>query len=303
MKVTKNKLENALEKSIENQKLKNTQEKSDMKKKIKKLLKSPSKSGTRINLRKSKITSKHPLSFGQKLNKLVAFSKKCLIAIPKVISWTSLALGQKSLNCTDPVIQKESKEKSTLEEIFLRFPYIGISISKELDDQSLAKFKGISREMFSFQRNSRYYWIRKVQKHTKNIKNLPESWGKVISKTPLEIIKELVYSLEFYKKNNPFLLHNLYPHHIVAYSGNFELMQYLFNKTENINPKAQLGETPLHEAARKGNFKICQFIIENISNKNPGDDSGRTPLHTAATEGHLEICKLILDNSIGNSKF
>ena len=155
------------------------------------------------------------------------------------------------------------------------------------------------------------FWIRKIQKYTKNSIN-QSILREALTNTPVEIIRELSISVELYYKQDFFHLGyqksmstplcNLYPHHIAASLGNFKLMQYIIEKNEVINPYAQYGQSPFHEASFEGHLEICQLIIQNIRNKNPGDSWQITPLHLAAKEGHTEICKMILKN-IGKSNF
>ena len=98
--------------------------------------------------------------------------------------------------------KKTSKNCSELEALFARFPKLGVSISSELDDLSLIKLKNTTGEMNHFQRAERYFWIRMIQKYTKHMADLPESWRTVISKTPIGIIKELALMVEFYYKHH-----------------------------------------------------------------------------------------------------
>ena len=66
-------------------------------------------------------------------------------------------------------------------------------------------------------------------------------------------------------------------------------------KSGDVNPSNEEGETPLHLAAYHGHLAICEVIIQELENVDPEENDGSTPLHVAAKRGHLEIFKLIFD--------
>ena len=64
----------------------------------------------------------------------------------------------------------------------------------------------------------------------------------------------------------------------------------------HMNPRNNVGNTPLHYFAKNGNLEACLFIMKHVEEKNPTNMQGCTPLHYAAQNGHLEVCKLLIEN-------
>ena len=54
------------------------------------------------------------------------------------------------------------------------------------------------------------------------------------------------------------------------------------------------GRTLLHSAACGGRFEVFKLISDNTEDNNPIARNGYTPLHVAAWKGHLRICKYII---------
>ena len=198
-----------------------------------------------------------------------------------------------------------------LENFCLRFPLLCDEILDQLNPQTLATCKGLSRFWYDQIDESRTYWIRKIQIYTNDFNQYKEDWAIFETKTSLEILKELATALYVFRdlgkenwKNYKTCLEMLKlesedhwsPLHIAAKFG-LALFKEIAFKFKKINPANNNGETPLHSAAKSGHLDVCKFILENIhEDKNPEDNVGFTPLHYAAIFEHLEIFKFIAQN-------
>ena len=107
-------------------------------------------------------------------------------------------------------------------EIFCkRFPVVGVSILKCLDDKSLIKCKEVSKDFCQFIEEERFHWIRIIMKHIykleqngiklrKRGKKIKLSltmeyrtlWKKVIHKTPVENLRQLAMMVQRFFKNH-----------------------------------------------------------------------------------------------------
>ena len=75
----------------------------------------------------------------------------------------------------------------------MRFPHVGESVCKFLDDESLMELKEVSRISKSSIENQRHSWVRII--HESNCADLddgfPESWISILTKSPIEIVKQI----------------------------------------------------------------------------------------------------------------
>ena len=201
-------------------------------------------------------------------------------------------------NINTKITATHAPTKSMFDIFCLRFPEISGNIFKNIDNQSLASCKGISRTTGKFFDEERFYWIRVIQKYWKNLDEFSESWKTVIHQTPIEIVLELANaSHQFFQFRSSRYEEQWSPLHIAANLGLLGLCQFITQRTGEINPRQSDGLhwTALHMAAQAGHLEICLFIMEKLENKNPGDNVGWTPLHSAAQEGHLEGCRAIME--------
>jgi hypothetical protein len=202
-----------------------------------------------------------------------------------------------------------------LENFCLKFPVLCDKILNQLNPQSLATCKGLSKFWYDQINESRTYWIRKIQIYTQDFNQYKEDWGIFETKKPLTILKEFATALHVFRdlgneqwKTYKTTLKRLNlesedqwsPLHISA-KFSLELFKEVALKFKNINLANNNGETPLHSAAKSGHLDICKFILENLEvDKNPKDNVGFTPLHYAAIlnkdtkYNNLEIFKLIV---------
>ena len=82
-----------------------------------------------------------------------------------------------------------------MENLCLKFPLLAKKILNHLDDETLINFKDASRINVEFLDNERFYWIRKINRYNCLIGELKEVWKTVVSRTPIELIKELAFSV------------------------------------------------------------------------------------------------------------
>ena len=82
-----------------------------------------------------------------------------------------------------------------MEEIFQRFPLIAQKILNHVDNETLINFKKVSRNNADFLEKERFYWIRIIQRYNCLFEELHEVWKKVVSKTPVGIVKELAVAV------------------------------------------------------------------------------------------------------------
>ena len=79
-----------------------------------------------------------------------------------------------------------------MEVLFNRFSSLGKDILSNLDDISIATLKESSRELSHLFELERIYWIRIIKKYKFYLDMTRDnSWKKVITKTSVEIMKQL----------------------------------------------------------------------------------------------------------------
>ena len=183
-----------------------------------------------------------------------------------------------------------------MKNFFQRFPDLCCDIFDHLDDQNLAKSKEVSVSWCSFINTEKIWWKRMIQNYgDKDIHEDPAVWGKVIVRTPIEIVKKFaIASRKFYKCYEKGK--NYSPLHIIATSGDLQLCMEILKKVDEKNQANSCEFTPLYLATQSGNYDVCKLIIDNRDVKNPANNNGFTPLYLAAQNGHIGICKLIIDN-------
>ena len=111
----------------------------------------------------------------------------------KILDWPLFDLS---------ILTKQNKQHpvlhlvSSMEELGSRFPLISQIILNNVDDNSLANFRKVSRENSNFLDNERFYWIRNIKKYSSNLEEFQESWKKVINKTPVDFLKNLATDVQ-----------------------------------------------------------------------------------------------------------
>ena len=141
---------------------------------------------------------------------------------------------------------------SKMEVFCVRFPFVFKKLLFNVDDQHLVKLKKASRQVSNHIDDERYYYIRIIQKlfeqHNGGCAGeFPESWKKVIEKTPIKIIKQLAMVTTNFIKTpcsvRPWKMDTLqwHPLHVVAEQGHLELLNHVVEKTGDNNPKLAKG--------------------------------------------------------------
>ena len=149
-----------------------------------------------------------------------------------------------------------------MEEVLLRFFYLGQQIFSQIDDKSFISCRHAGRS-----------W-------KMNIDAEEFAWTKITKKFSCELGKN--------------------PLHIAAMTGQTEKFVKLSNEDEDKNQKDINCVTPYHLAAKNGHLEIIHLIYQHLvscadSEINPPDDHKYTPFHYAAASGHLSICKFFTD--------
>jgi len=92
------------------------------------------------------------------------------------------------------------------------------------------------------------------------------------------------------------------PLHIVAESGNLELIKLLIQQNIDINVRDSQGSTPLHLACANGHLKAVHMLVgaggAKINSRK--EKSFRTPLHLASANGHAEVVEYLAHKFDGN---
>ena len=142
-----------------------------------------------------------------------------------------------------------------------RIPTLAVNILKNLDNQSLVKFKDASRDNCEFIIQERFYWIRILKEYNEYFESSKKSWKMAISKTPSEFVKKLAMAaMTFFKTISKkfFEIHfhpekdQITPLLIAAYNGGISFFQQIKEKTSdpnNISVQSEL--LPIHLAASK----------------------------------------------------
>ena len=198
---------------------------------------------------------------------------------------------------TEVVIDIDGIEASVLNSMILRSPHVATDIFKELDNETLANCRKVSRLWCDHLDNQKMYWVRMIQRYSTNMKNSYQQWKKALKNTRVEYVKDISVSTQQFVKDDASRMHcQWFPLQVVADQGVLELCKYIFEKTKNSKPSGNNKWTALHMAAWKGHKEICEFLIHNSEQKNPSNEEGMTPLHYAAEKGLTNVCKLIIAN-------
>ena len=209
-----------------------------------------------------------------------------------------------------------------MKEFCQRFPLMAQKILNHVDNETLINFKTAGRNNDNFLRKERFYWMKIIQMYNFLIGDLHEVWKKVVRKTPVEIIKELVVAVhQFTQKCSERLMKDslvnsmsyssieafvqqqtekdyLHPLFIGAACGSVNLCNHIIQKSGVTDPKiTNDSTTPLVFAAKlNGDLNVFRFLLEKAVDKNPilRKYDNWTLFHDLAEEGRLEMCRLMV---------
>ena len=219
-----------------------------------------------------------------------------------------------------------------MEHLWLRIPHICEQINELLDDESLIKYKEVSRVICSIienQKSGKFLIIRMIQCYVKNPEEFSTDWRIIFQKLPAERLSEFeILVKEFYKAFPSRFENNWSPMHISAergrldfckfiakvsftkiyklspllfsvQAGHLEVSKFLYNEVEHNNHRRnQFQLTAQYLAAKNGHLETYKFLHEKSNDINPFMQHFITPLHLAAQHRHFEVCKYICDHSV-----
>ena len=220
-----------------------------------------------------------------------------------------------------------------MEEVCQRFPLISQKILNHVDNETLINFKKVSRNHADFLEKERFYWIRIIQRYNCLFGELHEVWKKVVSKTPVGIIKELAVTVDqfppklskIYKRMCECMQYQVgqysqcacyetpldyvqeiekqwHPLFIGATSGSTNLCNHIIKKAGDVgDPRLSNGLdkiTPIVFTADViGDVNIFDFLLDNAEDKNPIllTNINWTLFHYLAEKGHFEMCRSMVE--------
>ena len=230
------------------------------------------------------------------------------------------------------------EDQSGIENFFVRFPAISKEILNRLDDQSLAKFKEVSRQLFPIIDNQRTFWIRSLKNYNENFARFLDSWKKVINKTPTEIIKDLAISMNQFHKlhRDQFYNYDFFgPERIwsqdkesltfgptrqkvpMRWSPKFGPTGQMVPMRWSQGPKdpgwsptfgptgkmVPMQLTPILIPADRGELELCKHIFGRIGQLNDELIDRKTALDMADQTNHLEVFNFIYHNPDVETKY
>ena len=83
-----------------------------------------------------------------------------------------------------------------MEDLVSNFPLLSRKIFNKLNNQDVTKAREAGRFLYSYLKNDRLIWIRRLQKYNKNHIEFKEVWKSATKKVPAENVKELAIAAE-----------------------------------------------------------------------------------------------------------
>ena len=181
-----------------------------------------------------------------------------------------------------------------MDKVLIRFPLVGQHIFKQLDDETLAKCKNLSKYWRTFLDNGSLLWQRRIKKFTQNQVEFSNHWKLATGKVPIDILKKLAIVVEefftLYPEDSEELDSQLSPLHIVGAQNSLSFYNSIFERIGLINPACTKDlKTPLLFASDLGHLEIVKYITGHLEEKNPSNQNGETPISYAQENNHLEI--------------
>ena len=193
-----------------------------------------------------------------------------------------------------------------MEEICQRFPFVTQKVLNHIDNNTLENFIEAGRNIAGFLGKERFYWIRLIKRYNCLIGEHQAVWNKVVSKTPVETIKEFAVAVhQFHMRCTCGLITGrCYMRacgRTICRNSQFEQFPHLHRKCSKptglaalLTPldfvqKLEKQWHPLFIGAACGTVNLCNHIIQKTDVNEPWLKNGRTPLHLATMNGNLEV--------------
>ena len=171
-----------------------------------------------------------------------------------------------------------------MEEVFQRFPHLSENIFKVLDNETLANCEEVSKVWYSYFDYHNFLQNRRVE---------------IIQET---IRKFHQLHEEFHTSFDTMRVQNILN---AARMGNFETVQRsMIEGIVNVHHKSDFRRifekdlSTLHWAADSGYFDVVKYLVDIVEDINPRDTNGNRPLHYAAMKGHLDTLKYLVDKVV-----
>ena len=158
-----------------------------------------------------------------------------------------------------------------MEEVLLRFHYVGQKIFEQLDNKTLGKCGKVGRAWKTFLDGQKFQLIRKIKSCSSDPN---EPLDQILKHSNVEEVKNLAniaFEIRKIKKRNYFGKGGQTSLHFAAASGQREVFKRLLIKAKGISPKDNFCRSPAHFAAEYGQLSIYQLVVENVVHKNPKD--------------------------------
>ena len=227
------------------------------------------------------------------------------------------------------LIISEKKLQPAMDEIFQRFPLIAQKILNHVDNKTLINFKKVSRNNANFFEKERFYWIRIIQRYNCLFGELHEVWKKVVSKTPVGIIKELavaVHQFPFklskkYRTNWGYCYETIqsvssldfvqaiekqwHPLFVGATSSTPNLCSHIIQKVGVVKDPRLVNLTSgrnkmtpiVFTADFMGDVNVFELLLKNAEDKNPilSTINNWTLFHSLADKGDFQMCRSMVE--------
>ena len=185
----------------------------------------------------------------------------------------------------------------TIENLMFRFPHLSVTIFDNLNNQSLADCKLLSKDLNIYLSEQKFHQIRIITETVKKFQELRQPWINVFKKANTETIMQLGCAVsQFYTQGVKYLNYEgITPLHSAAAEDNVLLYDMILEHAQNQDPIDDKGYGPMILAVGNGHIEMTKAIMRKSEDKNPkAAYNDLTPLHAAAISGHLEIFKMIL---------